>query len=235
MKFLLIVIILFVSLGIQLVAGQTFSHPAKYLLEQKDLGTDWMLAVIQVPPIPDELLADGVKDQAYQDINYFSSEGQILFHGGIRILEFSTFDNANSYLERLTSKTEQTFPKPVSSFLNQNANCMLSELVFFEEPEIDEFYYLLCLKFPHMIQVTLQENLELVYDEPVSQSGAKELIEEVGEKVLEKITHQSKTITESTIPEWIKNTMKWYVEGKVSEEEMINALQFLIKEGIIKF
>jgi len=35
------------------------------------------------------------------------------------------------------------------------------------------------------------------------------------------------------IPEWVKNTMKWFVEGQVSEDEMINALQFLIKEGII--
>ena len=40
-------------------------------------------------------------------------------------------------------------------------------------------------------------------------------------------------ISESKIPEWVKNTMKWFVEGKISEDEMINALQFLIKEGII--
>jgi len=36
------------------------------------------------------------------------------------------------------------------------------------------------------------------------------------------------------IPEWVKNTMKWFVEGKISEDEMINALQFLIREGIIR-
>ena len=42
--------------------------------------------------------------------------------------------------------------------------------------------------------------------------------------------------SESTpkIPEWVKNTMKWFVEGKISEDEMINALQFLIREGIIR-
>jgi len=40
--------------------------------------------------------------------------------------------------------------------------------------------------------------------------------------------------SESKIPEWVKNTMKWFVEGKISEDEMINALQFLIREGIIK-
>ncbi len=40
--------------------------------------------------------------------------------------------------------------------------------------------------------------------------------------------------SESKIPEWVKNTMKWFVEGQISEDEMINALQFLIKQGIIK-
>jgi hypothetical protein len=38
----------------------------------------------------------------------------------------------------------------------------------------------------------------------------------------------------SKIPDWVKNTMEWYIDGKVSETEMINALQFLIKQGIIK-
>ena len=38
---------------------------------------------------------------------------------------------------------------------------------------------------------------------------------------------------ESAIPGWIKNTMQWYLDGVVSEEEMIAALQFLIKEKVI--
>lgn len=36
------------------------------------------------------------------------------------------------------------------------------------------------------------------------------------------------------IPEWIKNVFRFYVEGQISENDMIEALQFLIKEGIIK-
>jgi len=36
------------------------------------------------------------------------------------------------------------------------------------------------------------------------------------------------------IPSWIKDLMKLYIDGKISENEMINALQFLIKQGIIK-
>ena len=38
---------------------------------------------------------------------------------------------------------------------------------------------------------------------------------------------------ESAIPGWVKNTMQWYLDGAVSEKEMIAALQFLIKEKVI--
>ena len=41
-------------------------------------------------------------------------------------------------------------------------------------------------------------------------------------------------IQDSQIPKWVKNAMKWYVEEKISEQEMINALQYLIEKSIIK-
>lgn len=36
------------------------------------------------------------------------------------------------------------------------------------------------------------------------------------------------------IPEWVRNIFIWYGEKSISESELISALQFLIKEGIIK-
>ncbi len=36
------------------------------------------------------------------------------------------------------------------------------------------------------------------------------------------------------IPDWVKNTMQWYLDGVISEDEMISAIQYLINEGIIK-
>ncbi len=36
------------------------------------------------------------------------------------------------------------------------------------------------------------------------------------------------------IPDWVKNTMQWYLDGVISEDEMIAAIQFLVKEGVIK-
>ena len=45
---------------------------------------------------------------------------------------------------------------------------------------------------------------------------------------------QISSITDNGIPEWVKNTMKWYVEDTVSEKEMITVLEFLIDQKIIK-
>ena len=39
---------------------------------------------------------------------------------------------------------------------------------------------------------------------------------------------------ESTIPDWIKNNAGWWAEDTISETEFVNAIGFLIKEGIIK-
>jgi len=36
------------------------------------------------------------------------------------------------------------------------------------------------------------------------------------------------------IPDWINNTMQWYHDGLISENELITAIQFLVTEGIVK-
>lgn len=36
-----------------------------------------------------------------------------------------------------------------------------------------------------------------------------------------------------SVPEWIRNTAKWYGEGKISETEFLNALKYLIENNII--
>lgn len=38
----------------------------------------------------------------------------------------------------------------------------------------------------------------------------------------------------SKFPAWIKNIFLWYGQGKVSEDELVSGLQYLIKSGIIK-
>lgn len=55
------------------------------------------------------------------------------------------------------------------------------------------------------------------------------------ESVLIKIgdsTNQSQE-PQTKIPEWVKNIFVWYGEGKISEDEVLNAIKFLISKGII--
>jgi len=58
------------------------------------------------------------------------------------------------------------------------------------------------------------------------ESTLEEIIESFSLKPIEE--HSNK------IPDWVRNTMQWYLDGVISEDEMIAAIQFLVKEGIIK-
>ena len=40
--------------------------------------------------------------------------------------------------------------------------------------------------------------------------------------------------SQNKIPSWVKNIFIWYGQGKVSDSEVINAITYLINEGIIK-
>ena len=35
------------------------------------------------------------------------------------------------------------------------------------------------------------------------------------------------------VPEWVKNNAIWWSQDKISDNEFVSGLQFLIKEGII--
>ena len=39
--------------------------------------------------------------------------------------------------------------------------------------------------------------------------------------------------TVSSVPEWVKNNARWWIEGKISDTEFVMALQYLVKTGII--
>ena len=36
------------------------------------------------------------------------------------------------------------------------------------------------------------------------------------------------------VPEWVKNTAGWWADDKISEEEFVNAIEYLVKENIIE-
>ena len=66
-----------------------------------------------------------------------------------------------------------------------------------------------------------------------------------GNSVMESYPRQCRTIdgetfveqieiSEKKIPEWIRNIFVWYAQNQVSEEELLNAIKFLVQQDIIK-
>ncbi|MDH5697680.1 MAG: substrate-binding domain-containing protein, partial [Nitrosopumilus sp.] len=66
---------------------------------------------------------------------------------------------------------------------------------------------------------------------------------ELGKQGLSKVTYDGeqlwdyKTTAKAAdlgIPKWIRDNAKWWSEGLITDQDYINGLQFLIKEGILK-
>lgn len=71
------------------------------------------------------------------------------------------------------------------------------------------------------------------------QMGNHELASKTYEKFETVKNKQSSIVTDipidtQKIPNWIKDTFGWFSEDKITEQEMINALKFLIEKNIIK-
>jgi hypothetical protein len=66
-----------------------------------------------------------------------------------------------------------------------------------------------------------------------------------GNSVMESYPRQCKTvdgktfveeveITKQKIPNWVRNIFVWYAQDQVSEDELLNAIKFLVQQDIIK-
>ncbi len=71
---------------------------------------------------------------------------------------------------------------------------------------------------------------------PTSQDNNSTSITEIEteqEETLETSELISNGVIEPKVPEWIKNIALWYGQGTISEDEFIDAIRFLIEEGIV--
>ncbi|AJM93017.1 MULTISPECIES: phosphate ABC transporter substrate-binding protein PstS [Nitrosopumilus] len=68
-------------------------------------------------------------------------------------------------------------------------------------------------------------------------------VKEIGKQGLSKITYDGEVLWDYQasadggaleIPKWIRDNAKWWSEGLITDQDYINGLQFLIKEGILK-
>ena len=70
-------------------------------------------------------------------------------------------------------------------------------------------------------RITGYDNSVCVVDESVSTSQLSDGTVNLGNSL-------------KKIPDWVKNIFIWYGEDKVSEDDLLNAIKFLINQGIIK-
>ena len=47
------------------------------------------------------------------------------------------------------------------------------------------------------------------------------------------VTASANAVYAETVPEWVKNNALWYGQGIISEDEFLNAIKFLIENGVI--
>ena len=78
-------------------------------------------------------------------------------------------------------------------------------------------------KVEEEISPTLQENNSTSITE----------IENEQEEVVEDSELISNGVVDQKVPEWVKNIALWYGQGILSEDEFIDAIRFLIKEGVV--
>jgi len=103
----------------------------------------------------------------------------------------------------------------------------LAHIITNEAPET--FQILIYTEFG---TATATTTISLLETKPIVQQAVKEEADEP-EPVLEP---EPEVIEEpkQKLPDWVRNIFIWYGEGQIGEDELIGALQFLIKEGIIE-
>jgi len=87
------------------------------------------------------------------------------------------------------------------------------------------------------ISPTLQDNnstsITEIENEQDNNSTSITEIENEQEELLEDSELISNGVVEPKVPEWVRNIALWYGEGILSEDEFIDAIRFLIKEGVV--
>lgn len=87
------------------------------------------------------------------------------------------------------------------------------------------------------ISPTLQDNnstsVTEIENEQDNNSTSVTETENEQEEILDNSELISNGESDPKVPEWVKNIALWYGQGIISEDEFIDAIRFLIKEGVV--
>lgn len=92
----------------------------------------------------------------------------------------------------------------------------------------------------HMIHWMITEGQK--HSESLLYVPLSDAIVEIGKQGLAKVKYGSEALFDysgpasgsQAIPDWIKESARWWADGMISDEEYIKALQYLISQGILK-
>ena len=86
------------------------------------------------------------------------------------------------------------------------------------------------------IEIPMSENTKIgSYDIEVT-SQCREIHREIctHQKESMSITVEKESNQDKKIPDWIKNVFVWYAQDKVTEEELLRAIEFLVNQNVIQ-
>jgi len=75
----------------------------------------------------------------------------------------------------------------------------------------------------------------ILYPDPIWKYEGEDRVEVLANWLTEETQKQIEAKAQnSSIPEWIRNNAKWWVEGSIGDSDFTTGIQYLIKEGIIQ-
>jgi hypothetical protein len=181
----------------------------QYLPSSTQLGNDWLITNFAYSGKFNQNELDNMIESELSR-GYYSNNANL--KGVATVAEFISDDYSNEFFDKLykgiTTKVDSN--KRWSS--NDNRCIGMMDLVDSEK------YWQHCVNGKYVIQIGLNGNKNI----------------EIHKNIANEFSNIFFGKFESKIPEWVKNTMQWYLDGLISEDEMIKAIQFLVKENIIK-
>ena len=244
------------SNSIKIKYNSELSSNAKFLeenfmVDEFDVGTELWISELQSYPFP---------RITFCEINFcydsmIAKQFGISNYVRVEIFEFKDASTTKKFYSKLLEDPLEYIPQKITEIdIKEGFECGTA-YVFHGFNE----YAIICNVDNKLFRIFIRQHS---YD-PSFNSGEQANIfaEAISGKIAEKITvleekklagdniidskspelHADHTIEEvigleikSKIPEWVKNIFGWYSQGQIGDEELIKALQFLIKEGIIQ-
>ena len=114
--------------------------------------------------------------------------------------------------------------------INSNQDNILETIIISFQPTKQEVDTL-------VIPDWIKNNAKWYGDGAIEQSDFTKGIEfMIKEKIMNipDLPASSSGISESKVPDWIKNNAKWWADGQISDQDFVKGIQFLVEKGIIR-